>query len=551
VISRSGLRRPTARRWLLAALPLGFFAVFFVYPVVSIIGRGLRGPGSWNVDALIEVFSNDALRRVLWFTVWQAALSTLLTVVVGLPAAYCFARMQFRGKRVLWAVLIVPFVLPTVVVASAVLGVVGPRSPIGIDLNGTIWAILLAHVLFNYAVVVRTVGAFWTNLDPTIEDAARVNGASAWQAFREVTWPLLQPAVLASTSIVFLFTFTSFGVMLLLGGLSHRTLEVEIYTQTTAFLRLDTAAALSIVQFGAVLAVLLLYTFVSDRRDVRLRARPARETSRPVTGLRRWFLAANLAFMTILVGLPLLVLVTRSIDLGSGRFWSFYADLGSSRRGSVLFVAPLEAVRNSLVFAAAATVVAVVIGGLAAFAVAGSARRTTRGGRWLDVALMVPLGVSAVMVGFGFVVALDEPPLDLRDSLLLVPLAHALVAVPFVLRALVPALRSIDPGLREAAAVLGASPARVWREVDLPIIGRAFAAAAGFAFAVSLGEFGATSFLARADWPTIPVAIARFLGQPGPRNFGQAMALSTILMVVTVVVVLAIDRWRVGGAGDF
>lgn len=529
-----------------------FFAVFFVYPVASIVGRGLRGDGEWNLDAVSRVLGDASLRRVLWFTLWQAVVSTALTLAVGLPAAYCFARLQFRGKRVLWAVLIVPFVLPTVVVASAVLGVVGPRSPVGIDLDGTIWAILLAHVLFNYAVVVRTVGAFWTNLDPTLEEAARVAGASSWQAFREVTWPLLRPAVLASASIVFLFTFTSFGVVLLLGGLSHRTLEVEIYTQTTVFLRLDTAAVLSIVQFGAVLAVLLLYTFISQRRDVRLRARPARETSRPIMrATTRWFLGANLAFMAVLIGMPLLVLVARSIDFGSSRFWSHYADLSSSRRGSVLFVPPLEAVRNSLVFASAATVIALVIGGLAAFAVAGTDRRPSRGGRWLDIALMVPLGVSAVTVGFGFLIALDEPPLDLRNSLVLVPLAHALVAVPFVMRALVPALRSIDPELREAAAVLGASPARAWREVDLPIIGRALTAAAGFAFAVSLGEFGATSFIARADWPTIPIAIARFLGQPGPGNFGQAMALSTILMALTVVVVLAIDRWRVGGAGDF
>jgi thiamine transport system permease protein len=164
---------------------------------------------------------------------------------------------------------------------------------------------------------------------------------------------------------------------------------------------------------------------------------------------------------------------------------------------------------------------------------------------------MVPLGTSAVTVGFGFLIALDRGPLDLRDSILLIPLAHALVAVPFVIRAMVPALRSIDPSLREAAATLGASPARSWAAVDLPIVSRGLAAAAGFAFAVSLGEFGATVFLARADWPTLPIAIYRFLGQPGPSNFGQAMALSTILMVLTVAVVLVIDRWRVGAVGEF
>jgi thiamine transport system permease protein len=548
------VRPASLRRGALMVVPAVFFVVFFAYPVLAIVGRGLRPDGSWHLGALGDVVTDASLRHVLWFTVWQATASTALTVLVGVPAAYCFARLEFRGRRLLWALLIVPFVLPTVVVASAVLGVVGPRSPIGVDLKGTIWAILLAHVLFNYAVVVRTVGAYWSNIDPSVEEAARVAGASPWRTFIEITWPLLRPAVLSAASIVFLFTFTSFGVVLLLGGPGFNTLEVEIYTQTTRLLRLDTAAALAIVQFGAVLALLLLYTVVSGRTGAAARLRAASEIRHRVRGGReRTFLVANVGFMALLLGVPLGVLVLRSVAFGSDRFWRYYADLGTARRGSVLFVPPIEAVRNSLLFAVAATVIAVVIGGLASLAIAGTGSGRSSAGRWFDVALMIPLGVSAVTVGFGFLVALDEPPLDFRDALWLVPVAHALVAVPFVIRAMVPALRSIDPALREAAALLGASPGRTWLEVDLPIVARAGTTAAGFAFAVSLGEFGATAFLyaTRSDWPTLPIAIYRFLGQPGPENFGMAMALATILMVLTVVVVLIIDRFRVGSVGEF
>jgi thiamine transport system permease protein len=146
------------------------------------------------------------------------------------------------------------------------------------------------------------------------------------------------------------------------------------------------------------------------------------------------------------------------------------------------------------------------------------------------------------MLGFGFVIAFDDPPLDLRGSAWLVPVVQALVAAPFVVRIVAPSLRSIDEALREAAAVLGASPARVWREVDLPLVLRAVGVAAGFAFAISLGEFGATVFVARADWPTVPVAIFSFLGRPGAVNAGQAAALSVVLMALTTVVVLAADR---------
>ena len=166
-------------------------------------------------------------------------------------------------------------------------------------------------------------------------------------------------------------------------------------------------------------------------------------------------------------------------------------------------------------------------------------RRRDRLAAAFDTVLMLPLGTSAVTLGFGMLLALDAP-IDLRTSILLVPIAHGLVGLPFVVRTTVPMLRSIGPSMREAAAVLGAGPTRVWREIDLPLITRAATVGAGFALAVSLGEFGATNFLALPDRPTLPVAIFRLLGQPG--TMGRAMALATILMVLTAVTVLAIER---------
>jgi thiamine transport system permease protein len=165
--------------------------------------------------------------------------------------------------------------------------------------------------------------------------------------------------------------------------------------------------------------------------------------------------------------------------------------------------------------------------------------------------MMIPLGTSAITVGFGALIALADPPLDLRSSCWMLPIAHSVIALPFVIRLLVPAVRSIDPVLRDAAASLGAGPARVWATVDLPMIWRQLVVAAGFAFAVSLGEFGATMFLVRADDVTVPVAIYRSLGRPGGDNFSQAMALSVILMGVIAIVVVAIDRLRPPTSSEF
>ncbi|MFK8912387.1 ABC transporter permease, partial [Streptomyces sp. YS-3] len=349
--------------------------------------------------------------------------------------------------------------------------------------------------------------------------------------------------------MVFLFTFTSFGVVQILGGPTFSTLEVEIYRQTADLLDLPTAAVLTLVQFAAVGAVLAVHAWTVRRRESALKLVDPAHTARRPRGAGQWtLLAAVLAVVALLILLPLGVLVARSLDTPDGYGFGYFRSLQSVGDGGTFLVPPLEAVGNSVQYALAATGIAVVVGGLAAAALTRRGGRLVRG---FDALLMLPLGVSAVTVGFGFLITLDRPPLDLRTSWILVPLAQALVGVPFVVRTMLPVLRAVDGRLREAAAVLGASPWRVWREVDLPLVRRALLIAAGFAFAVSLGEFGATVFIARPDRPTLPVAVARLLGRAGDLNYGQAMALSTILMVVCAVSLLLLERVRTDRTGEF
>ena len=528
-----------ARGWQLlrVVIPLGFLAIFFGWPLGAIFARALRA------HAVVDVLGDAALRHVMWFTLWQAVVSTMLTLAVGLPAAYVVARYDFPGKRLFRAFVTVPFVLPTVVVATAFLALLRPGGPLAfLHWQRGVAPMLVAHVFFNVAVVVRTVGGFWANLDPRREEAARMLGASRLGAFRHVTLPLLAPSMLAAASIVFLFTFTSFGVALLLADPAHATIEVEIYRQAVELFDLPTAAALALVQIVAVLGVLFVLARAQERRAVAQRLVAAAETARHAHGRQRLAVGGIVATTTLLLGAPLVMLAGRSFHTGGRWSLASYRALGSSASKSTLFVSPWTALRNSLVFAAIATVLALVIGGLAAAVIASRPGRATR---TMDVLLMLPLGTSAVTVGFGFLLAFDSPPLDLSTTPLIIPIAHAIVAIPFVVRIVVPALRSIDPRLRDAATVLGAPPARVWREVDLPIVARAFAVAAGFCAAVSLGEFGATLFVSRPDTPTIPIAIQRFLTRPGELNVGQSLAMATILMALTAAVILVIERIRV------
>ncbi len=538
----------------LMAVPVAFFAVFFAYPVSAIVGRGLKTDGVWQFGRIGEVLTRPDILDVLWFTTWQALASTALTLLIALPGAYVFARFDFPGKQVLRAVVTVPFVLPTVVVGTAFLALLGRGGLLdelwGLRLDTTVWAILLAHVFFNYAVVVRTVGGLWSQLDPRQEEAARVLGAGRFAAWRRVTLPALAPAVAAAALMVFLFTFTSFGVVQILGGPAYSTLEVEVYRQTAQLLDLPTAAVLTMVQFVAVGAILAVHAVTVRRRERALKLVDPAQTSRRPHGPGQWALLGGVLLTALLlILLPLGVLVERSFDGPGGYGFGYYEALQSAGgSGSTFLVPPLEAVGNSLRYAFVATLIALVVGGLAAAALTRRAGRLVRG---FDALLMLPLGVSAVTVGFGFLITLDKPPLDLRTSWILVPLAQALVGVPFVVRTMLPVLRAVDDRLREAAAVLGASPLRAWREVDLPLVRRAVLVAAGFAFAVSLGEFGATVFIARPDNPTLPVAVARLLGRSGELNYGQAMALSTILMLVCAVSLLLLERIRTDRSGEF
>jgi thiamine transport system permease protein len=521
----------------IVAIPAMFLGYFFVFPLVSITVRGLTSDGSLDLSVVGDVLADNALRRVAGFTLWQALLSTVLTVAVGLPTAWVFARFEFPGKRVLSAATLVPFVLPTLVVGTVFLNLLGPRSALGVDLSGTLWIILIAHVFYNFSVVVRGVGSYWARIDPHIEDAARTLGASPWQAFRTVTLPLLAPAIASTSSLVFLFSFTSFGVVLLLGDIGHSTIEVEIWRQATAFLRLDVASTLAVLQLVGIGIILVLYGRVERATRAEFRHNVVRP--RAPRGRREWtIVSAILATAFMFLGIPLALLVARSMMQPSGGFgFENYRNLVDLPAQTAAFIDPLVAIGNSLRFAAVAVVIAVGVGVLASAALSYSDRRV---GRTFGVFVMLPLGTSAVTIGFGFLIALDWP-FDLRTSLILIPIAHALVGIPFVVRSVNPTLASVQHRLREAAATLGASRWQTWRTVDLRLISRAALVGGAFAFAISMGEFGATTFIARPATPTIPIAIFRYLGRPGSAPFGAALALSVVLLVVTGVAIMAID----------
>ncbi len=540
---------PWLYRVLLWLTPLLFLIAYFFLPLSKILIL------AFNISALTKT-NFQLILTTLSFTFYQAALSTALTFILGFPSAILFSRFNFRGKSLLRALTAMPFMLPTVVVASsfnALFGDHGLFSSSLIPHPSSFSLILSVHVFYNTTIVIRIVGNALSRLDPKLEQSARSLGADTFQVWKDITLPLLRPSLLAAALLVFMFDFTSFGVILLLGGSNFSTLEVEIYLRVLKLPNLPLAALLSIVQLVFTLIFSILYTRTISQ--VTTQTAPRFSTSRlPKSFKEKIFVASFCLLLSVFFLLPLLSLPVRSLtrleaDRGQrgevqyGFTTDYYRELFINRRGSLFYVPPIQAAVNSLGYASLTVILSLALGYPAAYALA----KPTRLEKILDPLIMLPLGASAVMLGLGFIISFGR-------SLAwpwFVPIAHSLVALPFVIRTLQPALASIPERLRQAASTLGASPFRVWQTVDFPILSRATLSAATFAFTVSLGEFGATLLLTRPEYPTIPIAIQRFLSQPGGLNFGQAMAMATLLMLLTTLAILIIEKLRLPNSGEF
>jgi thiamine transport system permease protein len=489
------------------AAPFVLLAVFLAWPVASMLAEHLR-PG-----AVAEVLTDASLRGVAWFTLWQASVSTVLALAVGLPLTWAVSRWTFRGARLLAALATVPFLMPAVVMATGVAALLPSRG---------IPAVLWAHTAFNVAVVLRVVGPTWAMLDRAQEESAASLGATPRRVFADVTWPAISGAVRGAASLVFAFCFASFAVVSILGGPGVRTIETEVFTQAVRLGDTDTAVALTFVQAIVVLGVLAVGRRRGTDAVESLEITGARHVSERMH--RRWLPGAVAVACCAVVTAPMAAVTSRSVRLdGRWTLVGFRALFDGSLEGVGVDIA--AAVRNSLWFAALTVAITVPLALLAC--------RRHRAGLAERLSL-APLLVSAVTLGLGIIITFDSSPFNWRGTWWMLPVVHAVIALPLAVRVIGPALRGIGTELLESAADLGAGPLRRWRSVQLPLLAPALARAAGVSAAVSLGEFGATSFLTRGDTKTVPIVIGELMGRPGPLLQQSAYALTAAIVMVVV-----------------
>ncbi len=522
------------------AAPLIFIAVLFYWPLVNIISRGLEA--NWFV-----VYFEAATLRAIWFTIWQAALSTLIALVIGIPSAYVLYRKRFFGQRFIRALITVPLVLPTIVVAIVFSSFRAEHEiytslGLGFFFENSIYWIIAAHVFVNYSLVVRIIGGVWVNLDNETEEAASLAGAGRFKTTVAVTLPQLKTAVVSAGSLTFLFCSSSYGIILILGGGLVQSIETQIATAALQFLDLQKAAALALLQ-TAITAIAFLISESISRTPVGIEI-VDETTQKPSVDWRDWPAIAITAFMAIgMIAIPLVLVLVKAFTFEGALSFQNFENLAGRGDRDLLNISVGAATLNTLRNVAISTVIAMALGVLISYLLSRSlrSRKSKAAHRVIDVLFLIPIGISSVVLSFGYLITFGSGPLPLRESWLVVPIVQSLMALPLVVRIVYPALVSIGTEHREAAAMAGASASETWWSIEAGIIRSVILTAAGFAMIAGIGEFGAASLLAYGDQATLPTVLYALISRPGEQNFGMAMAVCAILIAMTFILVLAVS----------
>lgn len=517
-----GLNRPPAWVGLTAAcVPTAVIAAFVLIPAAFLVARTIGT--DWSPAAL------DVNRTlfVVGATLAQAAASTIVTVLLGLGPGIVIARYHFWGKTTLVSALTAIFVMPTVVIAA------GVRSALPAPLESGWTAVIIAHVVFNLAVVVRIIGS--TPMPGSLERTARTLGAGRFDVLRTVTLPLIAPAVAAAAAIVFALSFTSYGVVRILGSYAVTTIEVEIWRETVVLGRVSRGTLLALVQVGVLAIVAGAWILLRRRRQ------PAPFIGDASRAAPRW-IAAVIAPLVIVMAAPFTALAIGSVRVANGlslSAWRAVLAPGTANTDAG-GIDPFRSLLTSTRIAAIAGAIAVVLSLLVIVAVA----TTDRLGQIAGAVVMVPLAISAVTIALGILITYDTSPFDWRASPMIVPIGHAVIALPFVVRPAIAAIRSVDTNTVNTALILGAHPLRARLTAYGPAVTPVLLTGAGLATAISLGEFGATSLLSRSGNETLPIVIDRMLARTGGDFRARAHALAVVLAGGVIALTVMFDRVR-------
>lgn len=532
----------------ISILPLLILILVFFLPLYQNLRMAFIYEGSFTIERVEECFQSAYNRQILLFTLKQAALSSLFSILFALPGAYLFSNYRFTLRKLILSISNLCFFLPSILVVlgfvifygnSGVLNTllmkVMKTSEPPLKILYSFKAIILAHVFLNFPIALSLITDTWSHLSQNQENASLSMGASGIETFIRVTLPRILPVILSAALLIFLFCFTSFSIILVLGGgPQFTTIEVEIYRLNNIVLDQEKAAALSVYSFTMNLICLTIYLLFSSLFKNKEKNRISR-LRRPTSRLTYLAISLYILLMLIFFFSPLVSIVWRSFYSTSQRYGTGYTTRAYRElfglESSIALANTLDAIMNSVQIAILSACVSTIISLCLALWI--SKRR--KGGIF-ELLSMLPMAISSVTLGLGYSILRANISEDsILSGPVLVILAHTVIILPFCLRTLLPVLRSQNENKLNAAYTMGSGVMKASFDIEIPTIKSSIIRAFIFAFALSMGEVNATLTLARGKVSTLPLQIYRLINS---YNYQSACAVGTILITITFIVFL-------------
>ncbi len=533
------------------------YTLLVILPLWLAVDR-LVWVAGFDPSAWISSLENNYISQgVIEFTFYQAFISTIVTMAIGLPIAWQLGRYKWPLQSVVKAILTVPFVMPSIVAAMGFLYIVG-KAGLDIRVDESTWfaTLIIAHAWFNMALIIRFCEPVLSTLDPKLEEQMRLlpAGKTKYGRFRNLWLPLLAPSIAAAACMTFVFSFTSFALVRWI-TLGDNTLEsvmagvgssagIEGYMIS----RNEIVLGSSMIQFTILLISLFLMSWLQQKRQNLLPQ--ASEAIVKKNNPKGWAIIGSgvLFSLSPLIAVLLASFRIRNTDSAGTNYswdtsgWEFAFTSSNSISSA------WEALFNSLGYAAITLIIAVPLGWILAQTIIDVEKSRPRLARILDVLTMLPFAISSVMIGLGVMLGMIRIDAEFFYSFWPTPaLAHIMITTPFVVRIMLPALRSIEPAYDECAKTLGITKWRRFTEIKLPLLKGSILVATIFTLAMSLGEFGASWVVTRnSDWTTLPVMIDSLRSIPYKNSLTApaACAVSSVMMGITLILFTWAEKFR-------
>lgn len=531
-------------------------SLIFLIPLVNTLAMAFLKDGNFTLSFIKEAFTSQYTRQILSFTINQSLVSTLICLLIGLPGAYLLSNYDIKGKKLILGICAIPFVLPSILVILGFVSFYGNNGFLNqilmslfnleeppLKILYSYQAIILAHAFYNFPVILLLVTTYWSNLDPKYEMSSYVFGATRIQTFFNITLRRILPSILSSSLLVFLFCFTSFSIILVLGGgPKYTTMEVEIYRRARINMDISGSAAYSIVSIVFCIALLVLY-LVSQKHissSDSVVSTTYKKAKKPTSKIGKIFSSIYFIFAGIFILSPIFSIIIKScfatVSRSSQKVFTlkYYRQLFGMESTSGVMSDATFAILTSLKIAIIVGVLTIPI--VLSLSIA-TKRKNSFSSSIIELIGMLPLAISSVIIGLGYYLIASKVPH--LSGIALVVLAHLVIALPFALRIVTPELEKIPKIYAQSAMTLGAKPFRSFIDIELPLLKNALIKAAIFSFATSMGEINATLVLASSKIETIPVVMYRLIGS---YNFAGASALGTILIIVCAIVFISTGK---------